>query len=211
MPRSPVVTTTATWEDIPRLLALWDELQQIGGRAERAVTPPAVLDIEQRFTELLDTDQCRVVLALVDAEPAGMAVIRIIHPDPMSDEGFVYIAHLVVMRGKRQRGVGHALIQAATDFAVERKVEHVGVGVYPTLRDASRFYARLGFAPAALHRVAPVNVLRRRMGPDRGQPVMFGERVRRSRLPRALPPQRRRRPVEPVGPVEPIAQVDTAS
>jgi hypothetical protein len=140
-----------------------------------------------------------------------MAVIRIIHPDPMSDEGFVYIAHLVVMRGKRQRGVGHALIQAATDFAVERKVEHVGVGVYPTLRDASRFYARLGFAPAALHRVAPVNVLRRRMGPDRGQPVMFGERVRRSRLPRALPPQRRRRPVEPVGPVEPIAQVDTAS
>jgi ribosomal protein S18 acetylase RimI-like enzyme len=208
VPRSPVVTTTATWEDIPRLLALWDELQQLGGRAERAVTPPAVLDIEQRFAELLDSDACRVVLAAIEGEPAGMAIVCILHPDPMSDEGYVYIAHLVVMRGKRQRGVGHALIQAATDFAVERKVEHVGVGVYPTLRDASRFYARLGFAPAALHRVAPVNVLRRRMGPDRQQPFMFGERVRRGRLPRGLPPQRRQRLVEPIQQVEPIEQVE---
>jgi ribosomal protein S18 acetylase RimI-like enzyme len=196
------VTTTAAREDIPRVLALWDELRAIGGRAERAVTPPAVADIEERFLELFDTDHCRIVLGSIDDEPAGMAVIRTIHPDPMSDEGFVYIAHLVVMRGKRQRGVGHALIQAATDFAVERGVDYVGVGVYPTLRDASRFYARLGFAPAALHRVAPVHVLRRRMGKDRQQSPVLGELVRRGRSIRSLPPQRPRRPA---------AQVDNAS
>ncbi|HEX3908537.1 MAG TPA: GNAT family N-acetyltransferase [Mycobacteriales bacterium] len=198
MPRSPVVTTIATREDIPRVMALWDELRAIGGRAERAVTPPVVADVEERFLDLFDTYHCRVVLCSIDDEPAGMAVIRTIHPDPMSDEGFVYIAHLVVMRGKRQRGVGHALIHAATDFAIERGVDYVGVGVYPTLRDASRFYARLGFAPAALHRVAPVHVLRRRMGKDRQQPVALSDLVRRGRSIRSLPPQRRRRPAEPI-------------
>jgi hypothetical protein len=90
------------------------------------------------------------------------------------------------------------LIQAATDFSAERRIEHVGVSVYPSLRDASRFYARLGFAPAALYRIAPVGVLRRRMGPDRQLPAVFGDRMRRSGLPRPLPPRPRRRPAEPV-------------
>jgi hypothetical protein len=101
------------------------------------------------------------------------------------------------MRGSRQRGVGHALIQAATDFAVERRIDHVGVSVFPSLRDASRFYARAGFAPAAVYRIAPVGVLRRRMGQDRQQPALLGSRVRRGRLPRPLPPRPRRRPAEP--------------
>jgi GNAT superfamily N-acetyltransferase len=197
VPRSPVVTQIATLEDIPTLLALWEELREIGGRAERAVAPSTVADLAQRFADLLDTDRCRVVLACVAGEPAGMAIFRIVRTDPMSDVEMVHIAHLVVMRGSRQRGVGHALIQAATDFAVERRIDHVGVSVFPSLRDASRFYARAGFAPAAVYRIAPVGVLRRRMGPDRQQPALIGSRVRRSRLPRPLPPRPRRRPAEP--------------
>jgi ribosomal protein S18 acetylase RimI-like enzyme len=134
-----------------------------------------------------------------------MAIFRIVRTDPMSDIEMVHIAHLVVMRRSRQRGVGHALTQAATDFSVERRIDHVGVSVYPSLRDASRFYARLGFAPAAVYRIAPVGVLRRRMGPDRQQTAAFGDRVRRSRLPRPLPPRPRRRPTEPA------QSADTAS
>jgi ribosomal protein S18 acetylase RimI-like enzyme len=198
VPRSPVVTQIATLEDIPTLLALWEELREIGGRAERAVAPPAVADVGQRFTDLIDTERGRVVLATISDEPAGMAIFRIVKTDPMSDVEMVHIAHLVVMRRSRQRGVGHALIQAATDFSVESHVDHVGVSVYPSLRDASRFYARLGFAPAAVYRIAPVGVLRRRMGPDRQLATVFGDRVRRSRLPRPQPPRPRRRPAEPI-------------
>jgi ribosomal protein S18 acetylase RimI-like enzyme len=198
VPRSPVVTQIATREDIPTLLALWDELREVGGRAERAVAPPTVADVELRFGELIDTEHCRVTVARIAGEPAGMAIFRIVRTDPMSDVAMVHIAHLVVMRRSRQRGVGHALIQAATDFSVERGLDHVGVSVYPSLRDASRFYARLGFAPAATYRIAPVAVLRRRMGPDRQQSAVFGDRVRRGRLTRPLPPRPRRRPAEPV-------------
>jgi ribosomal protein S18 acetylase RimI-like enzyme len=198
LPRSPVVTTVATRDDVPLLLALWEELRELGGRAERAVRPPAVDDVEQRFGELVEGEDARVLLARIDDEPAGMAIARVVRPDPMSDEGFVHLAHLVVMRGKRQRGVGHALLYAATDFAVERGMDHVGVGVYPSLRDASRFFARLGFAPAALQRVAPVCALRRRTAPDRQQAGQVTDLMRRRRLPRSLPPQRRGRPAEPV-------------
>jgi ribosomal protein S18 acetylase RimI-like enzyme len=196
------VTQIATRKDIPTLLALWEELREVGGRAERAVAPPTVADIELRFTELVDTELCRVVLACIGEEPAGMAIFRIVRTDPMSDVRMVHIAHLIVMRRSRQRGVGHALIQAATDFSIERGIDHVGVSVYPSLRDASRFYARLGFAPAAVYRVAPVGVLRRRMGPDRQQSVVFGDRVRRGRLARPLPPRPRRRPAEPAEPAD---------
>jgi ribosomal protein S18 acetylase RimI-like enzyme len=197
VPRSPVVTQIAGEADIPTLLTLWDELQQIGGRVERAVAPPTVADVERRLLELIGSERCRIILAGVGGEPAGMAILRIVRTDPMSDIEMVHIAHLVVMRRSRQRGVGHALIQAATDFSVERRIDHVGVSVYPSLRDASRFYARLGFAPAAVYRIAPVGVLRRRMGPDRQQSVVFGDRVRGSRLPRQLPPRPRPRPIEP--------------
>lgn len=214
MPRSPVVTQIASRADTPTLLTLWAELQEIGGRAERAVAPPTVADVEQRFVDLIETERCRVILALIGGEAAGMAILRVVRTDPMSDLEMVHIAHLVVMRRNRQRGVGHALIQAATDFSIERRIDHVGVSVYPSLRDASRFYARLGFAPAALYRIAPVGVLRRRLGPDRQQSAMFGDRVRRSRLPRTLPPRPRRRSnelsrrSEPSGSTEPA---DTAS
>jgi ribosomal protein S18 acetylase RimI-like enzyme len=197
VPRSPVVTQIAGEADIPTLLTLWGELQEIGGRVERAVAPPTVADVERRLLELIGSERCRIILAGVGGEPAGMAILRIVRTDPMSDIEMVHIAHLVVMRRSRQRGVGHALIQAATDFSVERRIDHVGVSVYPSLRDASRFYARLGFAPAAVYRIAPVGVLRRRMGPDRQQSVVFGDRVRRSRLPRQLPPRPLPRPIEP--------------
>jgi predicted N-acetyltransferase YhbS len=192
------VTRIATREDLPTLLALWDELRDLGGRAERAVAPPVVADIGQRLTDLIDTERCRVIVATIGDEPAGMAIFRIVRTDPMSDVEMVHIAHLIVMRRSRQRGVGHALIQAATDFSIEGHMDHVGVSVYPSLRDTSRFYARLGFAPAAVYRIAPVGVLRRRMGPDRQLGTAFGERVRRGRLPRTLPPRPRRRPAEPV-------------
>ena len=164
MPRTPVFTRPATSADLPLLVGLWGELRQVGARAERAVNPLSVPDVSQRLAEAIDSRDCRVVVALADGEPTGMAVLRELRPDPLSVHRVVQVSHVVVAPGKRRRGVGHALMAAAADFAEERQIEHVAAGVYPSLRDASRFYARLGFAPVMVHRVAPVGVLRRRLG-----------------------------------------------
>jgi GNAT superfamily N-acetyltransferase len=191
VPRSPVTTRLATVTDVDVLVTLWKELGQIGGRAERAVNPVAIQDIGLRLAEAVTNDDCTVVLACADGEPAGMAIFRAVRPDPLSASQVLQMNHFVVAPGKRRRGVGRALLAAGADVADGLLVEHMGVGVYPSLRDASRFYARLGFAPVLVQRIAPVAVLRRRLGPNEGNLLRVEDLVRRrSRGRRPLPAQR---------------------
>jgi ribosomal protein S18 acetylase RimI-like enzyme len=188
-----VHTRAATPDDIPTLLDLWDELRQVGGRAERAVNPMTVVDLPSRLLEVLLDPECRIVLATTADAPAGMVLLRIVRPDPLSDNEVVHIMHLVVSRAARNHGVGHALVCSAADFAAERHIDHVAASVYPSLRDANRFFARLGFAPVAVRRIAPVAVLRRRFDNER-TPSLFADTVRRrTRIGRPVPPQRARR------------------
>lgn len=191
MTRSPVIARPASISDVPALAGLWSELRQVGGRAERAINPASVPDFADRLAATIADPDCRVVIVTVDGAPAGMAVLREYCPDPLSESRVVQLMHVVVADGHRRRGVGHALVAAAADFADERGVEHLTAGVYPSLRDASRFYARLGFAPVLVQRVAQVGAVRRRLG------VEFAPRVddlvrRRYRLRRPVPPQRAR-------------------
>lgn len=193
MSRPQAITRIAVPEDLPVLMALWDELRMVGGRAERAINPLTVVDVRDRLIEALADPDCRVVLACSDDQPAGMAVMRVTQPDPLSDGRLVYLPHIVVSRMKRHHGIGHALVAAAADFASERHIDHVAVSVYPSLRDANRFYARLGFAPVAVRRIAPVAVLRRRLGSDPTGAMVSDAAVRRTRLLRSVQPQRIRR------------------
>ena len=191
MSRSAVPTRTASLADVPSLAALWGELRKVGGRAERAVNPAAVPDIETRLAATIADPDCRIVLACAEGQPLGMAVFRVASPDPLSENKVVQVMHVIVAGGQRRRGVGHALVAAAADFAEERQVEHLTAGIYPSLRDASRFYARLGFAPVLVQRVAPVAGVRRRLGNENAGLVRAEDVVRRrTRLRRTVPPQR---------------------
>jgi GNAT superfamily N-acetyltransferase len=188
--RPQVFTRAATQEDLPTLISLWEELRQVGGRAERAVNPMSAVDIRQRLSDVLLDPDCRIVMACVHDVPMGMAVLQVSQPDPLADGKLLQIVHLVVQRSERHHGIGRALVSAAADFATEQHIDHVATGVYPSLRDANRFYARLGFAPVAVRRIAPVTVLRRRLSQDRAPALLNGSVRRRTRLGRAVPPQR---------------------
>jgi GNAT superfamily N-acetyltransferase len=190
VPRSVVVTRRAVPADLPELLRLWTELRQLGARAERALNPVATPDIALRLADAIGATDCHVLIACIDGEPAGMAVCRAVQPDPLSESRVLQVCHLVVGRAHRRRGVGRSLITATVELAECEHIEHVGIDLYPSVRDASRFYARLGFAPVTVQRVASVQALRRRLTGDATSVRLDDLARRRSRMRRPLPAQR---------------------
>ena len=84
---------------------------------------------------------------------------------PFVEAPVVQIDYLHVRPAFHRRGVGRALVAAAAAFCDEIGAEHVVVNVFPQVREANRFYAKLGFSPLVVRRVAPVSsTLRRTLG-----------------------------------------------
>ena len=194
----------ATLADLPALLSFGDELREqvlhatsdVGGRA-RGATATVRAQLEQRYREALDDPDRHLVLVVgEDEEPLGMAVFTVASANALLDLRAVHVSHSVVADRHKKRGAGRALVAAAAAFAEEQGVEQLVVSVHPGSRDANRFFARLGFAPLAVRRTAPVAVVRRRLAQAEARPV--AEHVVRRR-PRRVP-----RVVNvPLGPSEP--------
>ena len=164
MPRFPVLTRVAAPADLPALRSLLEEWRGVGGRAERAINPMAAAELDERLDGIFETDDCDALIATIGDEPAGMAVLSLSSLGPLSAGPMAQLSHLVVAPGQRRHGVGRALVAATALWAEERGIDQVVAHVYPSLRDANRFYARLGFMPFVVRRVAPTAVLRRRLG-----------------------------------------------
>jgi GNAT superfamily N-acetyltransferase len=187
-----VQTRIAVRSDAAVLVGVWSQIRHVGARAERAVNPLTVADAEQRLAEVVDNPYADVIIASDGTDVAGLAVVRVVQPDPLSPTRVLQLSNIVVADQHRRRGVGHALVAAAAEYADSRGVDHVAAGVYPSLREANRFFARLGFAPVTTERIAPVTGLQRRLGVA-ALPARIDGRIRRRRMarPRALASQRR--------------------
>jgi len=155
-------------DDLPALLDGWGELRVMGSRLERvmhAADDSAVLD----RLAAVERDPCsRALVAVVDGEVAGMAVLSVTPYAPLFDQRAIQAHYLHVRDGFRRQGVGKALLAAAVAFADETGAEHVLTSVLPQMRDTQRFYARLGFSPLAVRRSAPASILRRRLAGPAG-------------------------------------------
>ena len=158
----PVRVRPATLDDLPVLLELGDQLGRPMARASAA----------QRFTEAIEDPERHLVVAVTDGEdgqeePLGMALFTVGTANPLLDTPAVHISHAVVSHRHRKRGAGKAIVAAAAGFAEDRGIEQLVISVHPASRDAARFYARLGFAPLAVRRTAPVSLVRRRLAASR--------------------------------------------
>ena len=111
-------------------------------------------------------DGCCV--ALLDDEPAGLLLARVVGPGPFTDLVSLDIEAVYVLPAARRRGLGHALLVGATTVADEAGATELYSSPLPGARGMQRFLARLGFAPAASHRVVTTAALQRKLTHEHG-------------------------------------------
>lgn len=206
MARSSLSVRAATPQDVPALVAFGEELRDLviapSAEVGRARGGPATAraELEQRYCEALEDPSRELVVVVDDGdEPLGMALLTVAPANALVDIPAVHMSHAVVGDRHKRRGAGRALVCAAATYAEQRGIEQLVVSVHPGSRDANRFFARLGFAPLAVRRTAPVAAVRRRLGQAEARPV--AEHV--VRRPRTSPARRPRLSTTlPLGPAD---------
>lgn len=107
-----------------------------------------------------------VLVAEQNGRVVGVVLGRVVAAYLFAYRPSLYLDTLFVAPRARRHGVGHALLRAATDLAAEHDCDDIYSAPVPGNRGVQRFLARLGFAPAAGHRVASVAALQRRLATE---------------------------------------------
>lgn len=166
MRRPGISVREARSSDIDELEALWVEARAAAGPAALALGAGTADALLSRIARADRDPDRRLVVALHDGHVVGVACLTFEGISPLDEDLAVHVAYLHVLTSHRRHGVGSALLAAAADFAETSGAQHVVVSVPQTLREANRFYARLGLAPVVAHRSAATATLRRRLEGD---------------------------------------------
>lgn len=147
----------------------------LAARREAAVGAQLCTDDADRLRDqlgaLLAVSGGRVLVALLDDEVAGLLLARVVGPGPFTDLVSLDIEAVYVLPAARRRGLGHALLVGATTVAEEAGATEMYSSPLPGARGMQRFLARLGFAPAASHRVVTTAALQRKLTHEHAGPV----------------------------------------
>lgn len=152
--------------DVHDLVALCLEARSESTVGSQLCTPdPHVLASQLRAFS--SKDEGRLIVGLHEGVVAGLLLARIVGPGPFTDETTVHVEAIFVGGQHRRRGLGHAMLGELLQLADAAGAHFVYAVPLPGARGMQRFLARLGFAPAAAHRVATVESLQRRLAPSR--------------------------------------------
>ncbi len=178
--RPGVSVRPATGEDLDGLVTLCLE-----ARDELQVGSQLCTDDPQRLRDqlvlLMSSPGGTVMAGLVDGEVGGLVLARVMGGGLFSDVVALNLEAIYVRSSARRRGLGHAMLSAAVSLAEEAGATEVLASPLPGARGMHRFLARIGFAPAASHRVVTTSALQRRLQQDAPAPVstMTGQLPRR--------------------------------
>jgi len=160
MARGSVLVRDAAQSDAAALVAIWEDFSS----PDRSHFSQATPDDTARAILRLETDPSeRLLVAVIDEQPVGVAHLRRAPISPIHDQDAVHVGNLHVLSDYRRRGVGTSLMTAAADWADEKDSAHIVASVAASARDSNRFLARLGMGQAAVVRACTVAGLRSRL------------------------------------------------
>lgn len=139
----------------------------LAARGESSVGPQLCSadrdSVAQQVGTLASVPDGTVLVALQGEEVVGFLLGRTVGPNLFTDTVGFSVEVVYVAADHRRRGTGHALMLQATSVAAAAGAEQVYVAPLPGARGMQRFLVRLGFGPAATHRVASTSSLQRRL------------------------------------------------
>jgi GNAT superfamily N-acetyltransferase len=148
-------------EDADALCDIWADFTSELERRPRGSSCPE--EVRRALHRLAAEPSERLVVAVVDDVPVGVAHLRRSSLSPIHDEDAVHVGYLHVLSGHRRRGIGRSLLETAADWAEEKDSKHIVASVAANARDANRFLARLGLGQVAVVRASSVASLRTKL------------------------------------------------
>jgi GNAT superfamily N-acetyltransferase len=147
------------------VVALWTESR---GESSGPVESLARRPTEAAVRAALARMDFVAFLAVSEGRPVGYAVATDCSLNPFAETSCVSIDQIYVAKDARRQGVAHSLIAAVTAHADRHGSEQVATSVPSGERDANRFFARLGFTPMTVGRVASTSALHRKLAGEGG-------------------------------------------
>lgn len=154
----------ATPEDVPNLVALFQELDRMQSDW-RVFTPrPGFYDeVGAKYRQAMGTGDAVVLVAEDDDEVVGMAFGEVRVPSRFSDERAVELSGVVVRAGFRGRGVGRELVREAARWARDIGVGWMELKTFAPNQGAMAFWEMLGFTPRVVQLTSSTESLLRRL------------------------------------------------
>ncbi|PUA79104.1 GNAT family N-acetyltransferase [Nocardioides currus] len=161
MSRTSVHVRSADAADAPILRELWSDILRRGTAAEQEADLVGIIDDCNA-----SGDRCLAV-AEVDGRVAGAVLLEATTLTPLNLEPTLIAVSPHVLPEFRRRGVGTALMDAATRFAEAQGIATVATAATASSRDANRFMARLSLTPQATFRAASTTAVRAKLSARR--------------------------------------------
>lgn len=166
-----ITVREAANDDVVALLPMWDELA--GARS--------VDSLIGRIELSLSDNGFKLFVAWDGDAAVGVVCVSLADVGSWTEVPGVQVSGLHVKGSARHRGVAKALLNAALQTADKWGCTQVVASVPPGDREANRFFARLGFAPTATHRLTDVGALRKKVSAEHKRVVVA--RMRRAASP----------------------------
>ena len=170
MSRTTVQVRAAAASDASVLRELWTDILRRGTAAEQEA------DLLRLIADCADREDRCIAVAEIDGQVAGAVFLEATTLTPLNLEPAMLAVSPHVLPQFRRRGVGTALMEAATRYAETQGIGTVATAAMANSRDANRFMARLSLTPQATLRAASTSAVRSKLSSRRSATRNRGSR-----------------------------------